>query len=62
MHLYADTQWLHVDRQQIAPCLGLPEEKVRLTLAGVGGAFGSREDIHSADPRLPARAATPAGP
>ena len=28
------------------PCLGLPEEKVRLTLAGVGGAFGSREDIH----------------
>ena len=40
------TQWLHVDRQQIAPCLGLPEEKVRITLAGVGGAFGSREDIH----------------
>ncbi len=43
--LYVATQWLHVDRQQIAPCLGLPEEKVRLTLAGVGGAFGSREDI-----------------
>ena len=40
------TQWLHVDRQQIAPCLGLPEEQVRLTLAGVGGAFGSREDVH----------------
>ena len=44
--LYVATQWLHVDRQQIAPCLGLPEEKVRITLAGVGGAFGSREDIH----------------
>jgi CO/xanthine dehydrogenase Mo-binding subunit len=44
--LYAATQWLHVDRQQIAPCLGLPEEMVRITLAGVGGAFGSREDIH----------------
>jgi CO/xanthine dehydrogenase Mo-binding subunit len=44
--LYAVTQWIHVDRQQIAPCLGLPEEKVRITLAGVGGAFGSREDIH----------------
>ncbi|HEU6444341.1 MAG TPA: molybdopterin cofactor-binding domain-containing protein [Gaiellaceae bacterium] len=41
------TQWLHVDRQQIAPCLDLPEEKVRITLAGVGGAFGSREDIHA---------------
>src|SRR5690606_40612604 len=27
--LYVATQWLHVDRQQIAPCLGLPEEKVR---------------------------------
>jgi xanthine dehydrogenase D subunit len=44
--LYVATQWLHVDREQIAPCLGLPEEKVRLHLAGVGGAFGSREDIH----------------
>jgi CO/xanthine dehydrogenase Mo-binding subunit len=44
--LYVVSQWLHVDRQQIAPCLGLPEEKVRITLAGVGGAFGSREDIH----------------
>ncbi len=43
--LYVATQWLHVDRQQIAPCLGLPLEKVRLYLAGVGGAFGGREDI-----------------
>ena len=46
VELHAITQWLHVDRQQIAPCLDLPEEKVRITLAGVGGAFGSREDIH----------------
>ncbi|HZP90933.1 MAG TPA: molybdopterin cofactor-binding domain-containing protein, partial [Actinomycetota bacterium] len=46
VELIVSTQWLHVDRQQIAPCLGLPEEKVRLTLAGVGGAFGSREDLH----------------
>jgi xanthine dehydrogenase D subunit len=44
--LFVTTQWLHVDRQQIAPCLNLPEEKVRITLAGLGGAFGSREDIH----------------
>ena len=44
--LIVSTQWLHVDRQQIAPALNLPEEKVRLTLAGVGGAFGSREDLH----------------
>ncbi|MDP9343894.1 MAG: xanthine dehydrogenase subunit D [Actinomycetota bacterium] len=43
--LYVSTQWLHVDRQQLAPCLGLPEEKTRLHLAGVGGAFGAREDV-----------------
>jgi xanthine dehydrogenase D subunit len=45
VELYIATQWLHVDRSQIAPCLALPEEKVRLTLAGVGGAFGAREDL-----------------
>lgn len=44
--LYVATQWLHVDREQISPCLGLPEDKVRIHLAGVGGAFGAREDIH----------------
>lgn len=43
--LFIATQWLHVDQAQIAPCLGLPEDKVRLTLAGVGGAFGAREDL-----------------
>ena len=43
--LYVATQWLHVDRQQVAPCLNLPPEKVRIHLAGVGGAFGAREDL-----------------
>ena len=43
--LYVATQWLHVDQQQVAPCLNLPVEKVRLYLAGVGGAFGAREDV-----------------
>ncbi|NYI94067.1 xanthine dehydrogenase D subunit [Streptomonospora nanhaiensis] len=43
--LYVATQWLHADRRQIAPCLGLPPELVRVTLAGVGGAFGAREDL-----------------
>lgn len=43
--LHMATQWLHVDREQIAPCLALPKEKVRLVLAGVGGAFGAREDV-----------------
>ena len=43
--LYVATQWLHVDQRQIAPALGLSQDKVRLTLAGVGGAFGAREDL-----------------
>ncbi|KIH96560.1 carbon monoxide dehydrogenase [Streptomonospora alba] len=43
--LYIATQWLHVDQNQIAPCLGLDQDRVRMTLAGVGGAFGAREDL-----------------
>ncbi|MGW3487789.1 xanthine dehydrogenase subunit D [Streptomyces sp. NPDC001054] len=43
--LYIATQWLHSDLRQIAPVLGLPEEKIRMTLSGVGGAFGGREDL-----------------
>jgi xanthine dehydrogenase D subunit len=43
--LIVSTQWLHNDREQVAECLGLPEELVRLTLGGVGGAFGAREDV-----------------
>jgi xanthine dehydrogenase D subunit len=45
VELHIATQWLHEDRGQIAACLGLPDEKVRLVLGGVGGAFGAREDI-----------------
>jgi xanthine dehydrogenase D subunit len=43
--LYLATQWLHVDRDQLARILALPPEKIRLTMAGVGGAFGAREDL-----------------
>ena len=43
--LIVSTQWLHNDRDQVAECLGLPPDKVRLTLGGVGGAFGAREDV-----------------
>ena len=45
VELYIATQWLHEDRKQVAACLGLAPEKVRLVLGGVGGAFGAREDI-----------------
>ena len=43
--IYVATQWLHVDRAQVAPCLGVPLSQVRIHLAGVGGAFGGREDL-----------------
>jgi len=45
VELHVATQWLHIDQEQMAPCLGLPPEKIRMTLAGVGGAFGGREDL-----------------
>ncbi|HEU0304520.1 MAG TPA: molybdopterin cofactor-binding domain-containing protein [Gaiellaceae bacterium] len=43
--IYVATQWIHVDRDQIAPCLALSPEQVRVHLSGVGGAFGGREDL-----------------
>jgi xanthine dehydrogenase D subunit len=43
--LFVATQWLHADQRQLAACLGLPVDKVRIALAGVGGAFGAREDL-----------------
>jgi CO/xanthine dehydrogenase Mo-binding subunit len=43
--IYVATQWLHVDRDQVAPCLHLSKDEVRIHLAGVGGAFGGREDL-----------------
>ncbi|MDJ0461868.1 molybdopterin cofactor-binding domain-containing protein [Streptomyces sp. H27-C3] len=43
--VYVSTQWIHDDQRQMCSALGLPPEKVRLTLSGVGGAFGGREDV-----------------
>ncbi len=43
--LHISTQWLHVDHSQVVASLGLDPGQVRLHNAGVGGAFGSREDI-----------------
>ena len=43
--LHISTQWLHSDRDQIAAALDMPFDMVRVTLAGVGGAFGGREDV-----------------
>ncbi len=38
-------QWLHEDRRQIASILQLPEERVIIRYAAIGGAFGGREDL-----------------
>jgi CO/xanthine dehydrogenase Mo-binding subunit len=43
--IHVATQWTHVDRDQVAPCLALDSEQVRIHLSGVGGAFGGREDL-----------------
>ena len=43
--LHLATQWLHIDQKQLAVVLGVPVERVRLTMAGIGGAFGAREDL-----------------
>ncbi|HEX5145420.1 MAG TPA: molybdopterin cofactor-binding domain-containing protein, partial [Conexibacter sp.] len=45
VELRVATQWLHDDRRQVAACLGLEEDRVVIVCAGVGGAFGGREDL-----------------
>jgi xanthine dehydrogenase D subunit len=44
--LYATSQWVHADHEQIHTCLGLPAEAVRCHPTGIGGAFGAREDMN----------------
>ena len=44
--LHATSQWVHVDHAQIVASLGLRPEQVRVHPAGMGGAFGAREDIN----------------
>jgi len=43
--LFVATQWSHVDHEQIVAALGLPDDRVRVHLSGIGGAFGAREDV-----------------
>lgn len=43
--LYATSQFVHVDHEQVVASLGLRPEQVRVHPAGMGGAFGAREDI-----------------
>ena len=44
--LYATSQYVHVDQEQIVAALGLRPEQVRSHPTGIGGAFGAREDVN----------------
>ncbi len=43
--IYVGSQIPYADRHQVARCLGLPEDKVRVKGAVMGGGFGGKEDI-----------------
>ena len=45
LELYVTSQALHNDHEQVSACAGLDPGRVRIQLAGVGGAFGAREDV-----------------
>jgi xanthine dehydrogenase D subunit len=44
--LYATSQFVHVDQEQVVAGLGLRPDQVRSHPTGVGGAFGAREDVN----------------
>ena len=44
--LYATSQFVHVDHEQVVASLGLTSEQVRSHPTGIGGAFGAREDVN----------------
>ncbi len=44
--LYATSQFVHVDQSQVVASLGLRPDQVRSHPAGMGGAFGAREDLN----------------
>jgi len=45
LQVYSQGQGIYEDRRQIAMILGLPEEKVAVTLVPNGGGFGGKEDM-----------------
>lgn len=44
--LYATSQFVHVDQEQVVASLALSPGQVRAHPTGTGGAFGSREDVN----------------
>lgn len=46
MEVYIATQYPHYDREEVARCLGIEEDKVKINNMVIGGAFGAREDMN----------------
>lgn len=46
VEVYVATQYPYYDREEVARCLNIEEEKVRIRNMTIGGAFGGREDIN----------------
>lgn len=46
INIYVATQYPHYDREEVANCLNVEEDKVRIINTTIGGAFGAREDIN----------------
>ena len=46
LDLYATSQFVHVDQEQVVASLGLRPDQVRSHPTGIGGAFGAREDVN----------------
>ncbi|HEX2154749.1 MAG TPA: molybdopterin cofactor-binding domain-containing protein [Acidimicrobiia bacterium] len=44
--LYATSQYVHADHEQVVASLGLRPDQVRSHPVGIGGAFGAREDLN----------------
>lgn len=46
LDVFVATQYPHYDREEVARCLGMEDDKVRIRNTAIGGAFGGREDIN----------------
>ncbi len=44
--LYATSQFVHVDHEQVVASLGVAPSAIRSHPTGIGGAFGAREDVN----------------
>lgn len=45
MEIYVGSQIPYADREQVAACLGVPQDRVRVIGTLIGGGFGGKEDI-----------------